>query len=71
MIKLECDKATLDDGTVISFGKEFERPRDFVRAIIKATYAAQMEKNQSVASAKMQTAVLLKYETTSMIEKNV
>lgn len=71
VILLECDKLTLDDGTIITIGKKFDRPRDIVRAIILACYEEQKKKDQSIASAQMQTAVLLKYETTSMIRKSL
>jgi hypothetical protein len=71
MIVLKCDEITLDDGTVVKIGTKFNRPRDIVRAIILAVYDAQKQKDQSISSAKMQTALLLKYETTSIIEKSL
>lgn len=71
MIVLKCDEIILDDGSIVSIGKEFDRPRDIVRAIILAVFDSQKKKDQSIASAKMQTAILLKYETTSIIEKSL
>ena len=71
MIVLKCDEITLDDGSIVKIGKEFDRPRDIVRAIILAVYYSQKQKDQSISSARMQTAILLKYETTSMIEKSL
>jgi hypothetical protein len=71
MLTLECENITLDDGSVVAIGKKFERPKDIIRAIVRATYQAQLDKGLTSSIAQMQTAILLGYESQSAVQKSL